>query len=92
VIGGRYGLSSKELAPAMVAAVFRELAADQPRPRFTVGIVDDVTHLSLPVDRELDIEPPDVVRAVSARPTWLASAFVGVDGRRRACARPPGRR
>jgi pyruvate-ferredoxin/flavodoxin oxidoreductase len=48
VIGGRYGLASKEFTPAHVASVFAELAADQPKPRFTVGIVDDVTRLSLP--------------------------------------------
>jgi len=54
VIGGRYGLSSKEFTPAMVAAVFAELAAEEPKRRFTVGIVDDVTHLSLPaVDHRL---------------------------------------
>ena len=48
VIGGRYGLSSKEFTPAMAKAVFDELAADAPREAtFTVGIVDDVTHLSL---------------------------------------------
>jgi len=64
VIGGRYGLASKEFTPAMVAAVFAELAAERPRPRFTVGITDDVTHLSLPFDPEFDLEPPDVVRAV----------------------------
>ncbi|MBL0217067.1 MAG: pyruvate:ferredoxin (flavodoxin) oxidoreductase [Myxococcales bacterium] len=64
VIGGRYGLSSKEFTPAMVAAVFEELAAERPRPRFTVGITDDVTHLSLTVDPEFDLEAPDVVRAV----------------------------
>jgi pyruvate-ferredoxin/flavodoxin oxidoreductase len=50
VIGGRYGLSSKEFTPAMVAAVLGELRRDRPRRRFTVGIVDDVTHLSLDVD------------------------------------------
>jgi pyruvate-ferredoxin/flavodoxin oxidoreductase len=50
VIGGRYGLSSKELTPAMAAAVFDELARPTPKRRFTVGIIDDVTHLSLPVD------------------------------------------
>jgi pyruvate-ferredoxin/flavodoxin oxidoreductase len=50
VIGGRYGLSSKEFTPAMAAAVFAELARPDRRRRFTVGIVDDVTHLSLPVD------------------------------------------
>jgi pyruvate-ferredoxin/flavodoxin oxidoreductase len=50
VVGGRYGLSSKEFTPAMVAAVLGELRRDRPRRRFTVGIVDDVTHLSLDVD------------------------------------------
>jgi pyruvate-ferredoxin/flavodoxin oxidoreductase len=64
VVGGRYGLSSKEFAPAMVKAVFDELAKDAPKNHFTVGIVDDVTHTSLPVDREYDIEREDVVRAV----------------------------
>jgi pyruvate-ferredoxin/flavodoxin oxidoreductase len=64
IIGGRYGLSSKELTPAMVCAVFAELAAPSPRPRFTLGIADDVTHLSLDYDAELDIEPDDVVRSV----------------------------
>jgi pyruvate-ferredoxin/flavodoxin oxidoreductase len=64
VIGGRYGLSSKEFTPAMVKAVFDELEQAQPQRRFTVGIVDDVTHTSLGVDPELDIEPDDVVRAV----------------------------
>ena len=47
VIGGRYGLSSKEFTPAEVAGVFNELAADRPKAHFTVGIYDDVTHLSL---------------------------------------------
>jgi len=64
VIGGRYGLSSKEFTPAMVAAIFGELALARPRPRFTVGITDDVTRLSLPVDGEFDLEPADRVRAV----------------------------
>ncbi|WP_429235400.1 pyruvate:ferredoxin (flavodoxin) oxidoreductase [Aeromonas salmonicida] len=49
VIGGRYGLSSKEFNPACVQAVFDELTLDNPRPRFTVGIFDDVTGLSLPL-------------------------------------------
>jgi len=49
VIGGRYGLSSKEFGPECVLAIFNELNAPQPRPRFTVGIFDDVTHLSLPM-------------------------------------------
>lgn len=49
VIGGRYGLSSKEFGPACALAVFNELNADNPKPRFTVGIYDDVTNLSLPL-------------------------------------------
>jgi len=64
VIGGRYGLSSKEFSPTMVKAVFDQLVKESPRPHFTVGIVDDVTHLSLPVDPDFDIEADDVVRAV----------------------------
>jgi pyruvate-ferredoxin/flavodoxin oxidoreductase len=64
VIAGRYGLSSKEFTPAMVKAVFDELARPRPRLRFTVGIVDDVTHRSLEVDSTLDIEPDEVKRAV----------------------------
>ena len=64
VIGGRYGLGSKEFTPAMAKAVFDELTKMRPRPRFTVGIVDDVTHLSLPVDESFDIEPHNAVRAV----------------------------
>ena len=50
IIGGRYGLASKEFTPGMVAAVFDQLAAAQPKRQFTVGIVDDVTHLSLAWD------------------------------------------
>ena len=49
VVGGRYGLSSKEFTPAMVKAVFDNLAAAKPKNHFTVGINDDVTHTSLPV-------------------------------------------
>jgi pyruvate-ferredoxin/flavodoxin oxidoreductase len=64
VVGGRYGLASKEFTPAMVQAVLRELDASSPRRRFTVGIVDDVTGGSLPVADDLDIEPADEVRAV----------------------------
>ncbi|NWA43153.1 pyruvate:ferredoxin (flavodoxin) oxidoreductase [Pseudomonas reactans] len=52
VIGGRYGLSSKEFGPDCVLSIFDELALSQPRPRFTVGIYDDVTGLSLPVNDE----------------------------------------
>ncbi|MFZ5788006.1 MAG: pyruvate:ferredoxin (flavodoxin) oxidoreductase [Acidobacteriota bacterium] len=64
VVGGRYGLSSKEFTPAMIKAVYDNLAAATPRNHFTVGIVDDVTHTSLPVDADFDIEPDDVVRSV----------------------------
>jgi pyruvate-ferredoxin/flavodoxin oxidoreductase len=64
VIGGRYGLSSKELTPGMVAGVFAELARERPRRRFTIGIIDDVSGLSLPYDASLDIEPPGTIRAV----------------------------
>jgi len=64
LIGGRYGLSSREFTPAMVKAVLDELAKDAPKTRFTVGVRDDVTHLSLDVEESLEIESPDVVRAV----------------------------
>ena len=64
VIGGRYGLSSKEFTPGMVAGVLDELAREQPRRRFTIGINDDVSHTSLPFDASLDIEPEETVRAV----------------------------
>jgi pyruvate-ferredoxin/flavodoxin oxidoreductase len=64
VIGGRYGLSSKEFTPAMVAGVFAEAENREPRRHFTVGIVDDVTGLSLDWDRSWWHEPDDVTRAV----------------------------
>jgi len=63
VIGGRYGLSSKEFTPAMVAGVFTELGRDTPKRRFTVGIVDDVTHLSLDTDPDF-VVPSTAVTAV----------------------------
>ncbi len=64
VIGGRYGLSSKEFTPAMVKRVFEELAADRPKNHFTLGIDDDVTHRSLDVDTSFYIEPDHVFRAL----------------------------
>ncbi|NOT29467.1 MAG: pyruvate:ferredoxin (flavodoxin) oxidoreductase [Planctomycetes bacterium] len=64
VIGGRYGLSSKEFTPAMAAAALAELRAERPKRHFTLGITDDVTHLSLDWDDEFDTEADDVVRAV----------------------------
>ncbi len=64
VIGGRYGLSSKEFTPPMVKAVFDELGKPRPKRHFTVGINDDVTHTSLKYDPAFDTEPKDVVRAL----------------------------
>jgi pyruvate-ferredoxin/flavodoxin oxidoreductase len=64
VVGGRYGLSSKELTPGMIASVYRNLALDEPKNHFTVGIEDDVTHTSLAYDETLDIEGNDVARAI----------------------------
>ncbi|MCO6457733.1 MAG: pyruvate:ferredoxin (flavodoxin) oxidoreductase [Pirellulaceae bacterium] len=64
VIGGRYGLSSKEFTPAMAARVLEELAAAAPKRHFTVGIIDDVTHLSLKWDPDFSTEKPDVTRAM----------------------------
>jgi pyruvate-ferredoxin/flavodoxin oxidoreductase len=64
VIGGRYGLSSKELTPGMVAGVFEELAASEPRRHVTVGIVDDVSGTSIDYDPTLDIEQPSTVGAL----------------------------
>src|SRR5690606_22892335 len=64
VLGGRYGLASKEFTPAMVRAVLDELRHPAPRNHFTVGITDDVTHTSLPWDPDWSTEEPATVRAV----------------------------
>ncbi|MDE6288641.1 MAG: 2-oxoacid:acceptor oxidoreductase family protein, partial [Muribaculaceae bacterium] len=64
VIGGRYGLSSKPFDPTMVKAVFDNLASDTPVKGFTVGIDDDVTHLSLPVGEHLDIDAKGLTQTV----------------------------
>ena len=64
VIGGRYGLSSKDFTPAMAKAAFDELRANKPRQGFTLGINDDVGHTSLAVDDGFMIEGDDVTRAV----------------------------
>ncbi|HTR82555.1 MAG TPA: pyruvate:ferredoxin (flavodoxin) oxidoreductase [Bacteroidota bacterium] len=63
IIGGRYGLSSKEFTPAMVKAVYDELKKSNPKNHFTVGINDDVTHSSLTYDPAFTTEKADVVRA-----------------------------
>jgi pyruvate-ferredoxin/flavodoxin oxidoreductase len=64
VVGGRYGLASKEFTPAMIKAVFDELGAARPRNHFTIGIHDDVTHTSLGWDEAFTAEAPDTVRAI----------------------------
>ena len=64
VIGGRYGLSSKEFTPAMVKAVFDELKKPEPKNHFSIGIDDDVTFTSIPFDPLFTTEPDDQVRAV----------------------------
>ncbi|NPV08171.1 MAG: pyruvate:ferredoxin (flavodoxin) oxidoreductase [Anaerolineae bacterium] len=64
VIGGRYGLSSKEFTPEMVQSALEELKRDKPKNHFTVGIMDDVSGTSLDHSRPLDSESPGVVRAV----------------------------
>ena len=64
VTGGRYGLSSKEFTPAMVKAVFDNLESETPKRHFTVGIKDDITHLSIDYDESFVIEKDNVVRAM----------------------------
>lgn len=64
VIGGRYGLSSKDFSPAMVKAVFDEAAKSNPRRQFTVGIIDDVTNMSLDFDPAYIIEPRGVTECI----------------------------
>ena len=84
ILGGRYGLSSKEFTPAMVKAVFDEMTVDQPKNHFTVGIVDDVTHLSLPVADHVSHEAYDIVRAVfylvSDEADFITGSTVSVNG------------
>ena len=64
VVGGRYGLSSKEFTPAMAQGIFDELKSARPKNHFTIGIVDDVTHTSLEYDRNFSTEAPETVRAL----------------------------
>ncbi len=64
VVGGRYGLSSKEFTPAMVKAVYDNLKKPAPKDHFTIGINDDVTHTSLDYDASFSTEPDNVVRAL----------------------------
>ncbi|MCL2415383.1 MAG: pyruvate:ferredoxin (flavodoxin) oxidoreductase [Defluviitaleaceae bacterium] len=60
IVGGRYGLGSKDVTPAQMIAVYENLKADKPKNHFTVGITDDVTHHSLNVGREIDVTPEGV--------------------------------
>ncbi len=92
VTGGRYGLSSKELTPGMVAGVFAELARDRPRPRFTIGIIDDVSGLSLPYARRwTSSRPTPSARSSSASARTEPSARTRTRSRssepRRTCTR-----
>ena len=64
VVGGRYGLSSKEFTPAMVKAVFDNLAHSRPKNHFTVGITDDVTHTSLPIEEDFRVDSGEMLTAV----------------------------
>ena len=72
IIGGRYGLSSKDTTPAMMLSVFHNLSADKPKNQFTIGITDDVTHKSLPLLPEISVLP---------RGTYEAKFYgLGADG------------
>lgn len=55
IIGGRYGLGSKDTTPDQILSVFKELSKDNPKRQFTIGIVDDVTNLSLPIEESIDV-------------------------------------
>ncbi len=62
VVGGRYGLGSKDFTPAMVKSVFDNLKNDSPKNHFTVGIIDDVTGTSLPMEKEIDVAPEGTIQ------------------------------
>ena len=62
IIGGRYGLGSKDTNPSHILSVFKHLDSENPRHNFTVGIEDDVTHLSLPVEERITTEPEGTIR------------------------------
>ena len=64
IVGGRYGLSSKDTTPAQILAVFENLAAEVPKEHFTVGVTDDVTNLSLPVGEEISLAKPGTFEAL----------------------------
>ena len=62
IVGGRYGLGSKDTTPSQIKAVFDNLKEENPKDRFTIGIVDDVTHTSLEIKEEVNTEPKDRIR------------------------------
>jgi len=62
IVGGRYGLGSKDFTPSMTKAVFENLAMNEPKNNFTIGITDDVTFTSLPIREEIDATPEGVVQ------------------------------
>ncbi|MBA3024860.1 MAG: pyruvate:ferredoxin (flavodoxin) oxidoreductase [Sulfurimonas sp.] len=64
IIGGRYGLSSKEFTPAMIKAIFDELGKEKSKNHFTIGIYDDVTHTSLDYDKDFVLEDKDIFEAI----------------------------
>ncbi|KIC90065.1 pyruvate-flavodoxin oxidoreductase [Flavihumibacter sp. ZG627] len=64
VIGGRYGLSSKEFTPAMVKSIFSELQKESPKKHFTIGIDDDVTHLNLEYDKQFSLDAQHLFRGL----------------------------
>ena len=77
IVGGRYGLSSKDVSPRQIIAVFKNLEAKNPKDHFTVGIEDDVTHLSLPLGKEIPVGDPST--------TELLFFGLGSDGTVGAC-------
>ena len=68
IIGGRYGLSSKEFTPAMVKSIYDELKKEKPKNHFTIGIIDDLTHTSLTVDASFSLDES----------TWTQALFFGL--------------
>lgn len=63
IVGGRYGLGSKDTTPAQILAVYKNLEMKEPKNKFTIGIVDDITFTSLPVIPEIKVSPSDIVEA-----------------------------
>jgi len=62
IVGGRYGLGSKDVKPNQILAVFENLKSDNPKDRFTIGIEDDVTYYSLPLPKSINTEDPETIR------------------------------